>query len=264
MTRSEFLRSGLLPPQELAQLLCSALGVDRARLYIEPELQIPAAVARTLRTQVQRRQQGWPLQYLVGQAWFWSRPLAVGPGVLVPRQETEILVQEVIARAPTGGRVADIGTGSGAIALALGVERPDLKITAVERSKLALRYARRNLAGVADVVEGNLLAPLAEPQDVIASNPPYVAERDYDSLPADVRHEPRAALLGGADGLAVVRRLARFAPAHLRAGGWLILEIGAGQNEAALDILARGGFAECFAQQDLAGILRVVGGRVPC
>ncbi|MDA8344353.1 MAG: peptide chain release factor N(5)-glutamine methyltransferase [Thermaerobacter sp.] len=262
MTRAEFLRSGQLPQQELAQLLCAAIGVDRAQLYIEPRLEVPAMAARRLKSQVARRQEDWPIQYLLGQAWFWSRPLVVGPGVLVPRPETEIVVQEMLARAPVGGRVADIGTGSGAIALAVGIERSDLRIVAVERSRRALRYARQNLAGIADVLEGDLFAPLREPQDVIASNPPYVRERDYAMLPPDVRHEPRGALVGGADGLTVVRRLVRGAPGRLAKGGWLILEVGAGQEEEVLSLLERGGFTERFVQEDLAGIPRVVGGKL--
>ncbi len=264
MTRGEFLRTGGLPRQELAQLLCAALSLDRAQIYTAPELDIPAPLLRKLRGQVRRRLEGWPLQYLLGTAWFWSRPLRVGPGVLVPRPETEILVQEALRRAPVGGRVADIGTGSGAIALALGVERPDLHIVAVEKSRRALRYARQNLAGIAEAVEGDLLSPLREVQDVIVSNPPYISADEYRSLPSDVRREPRAALHGGPDGLAVVRRLAEKAPGHLARGGWIILEVGAGQAENALQILEQSGFVERFAQEDLAGIPRVVGGRTPC
>jgi release factor glutamine methyltransferase len=264
MTRGEFLRTGALPRQELAQLLCAALSVDRAQIYTAPDVDVPTPVLRTLQEQVRRRQEGWPLQYLLGTAWFWSRQLSVGPGVLVPRPETEILVQEALRRAPAGGRIADIGTGSGAIALALGVERPDLHITAVEKSRRALRYARKNLAGIAEVVEGDLLSPIHAAQDVIVSNPPYVSADEYRTLPPDVRREPRAALYGGEDGLAVVRRLAGSAPKHLERGGWLMLEIGAGQAESARKILEQKGFLDCFSQVDLAGIPRVVGGRTPC
>ena len=263
MTRGEFLRTGGLPPQELAQLLCAALSLDRAQIYIAPEAVIPPGALRRLRSQVRRRQEGWPLQYILGQAWFWSHALAVGPGVLVPRPETEILVQEALQRAPRGGRVADIGTGSGAIALALAAERPDLAITAVERSRRALRYARRNLAGRARLLEGDLLAPLREPQEMIVSNPPYVAAGELPKLAPDVRREPRAALAGGPDGLAVVRRLVRGAPRHLAPGGWLILEVGQGQSPQVLALLAAAGYRERFAAPDLAGVARVVGGRAP-
>lgn len=264
MTRAQFLRSGQLPPQELAQLLSQVLGVDRAQLYIAGDLEIPKVSLRKLQGMVRRRREGWPLQYLVGEAWFWSRPLVVGPGVLVPRPETEVLVQEVLRRAPQGGLVADIGTGSGAVALAVATARPDLRVTAVERSRRALRYARQNLAGIAQVLEGNLLSPLREPQDVIASNPPYVATGEYSALPDDVRREPRAALLAGDDGLDVIRRLVRGAPRRLSAGGWLMLEVGAGQAAKTLELLRQADFADCFTEQDLQGIPRIVGGRRAC
>ncbi len=262
MTRGEFLGKAELPRPELVQLLCAQLGLERAQVYLAPEQEIPPADLRHLSEQVTRRRDGWPLQYLVGSAWFWSQRLRVGPGVLVPRPETETLVQEAIERAPVGGRVADIGTGSGAIALALGMERPDLRITAVEKSRLALRYARENLAGIADVLEGDLLAPLREPQEMIVSNPPYVALSQYAELPADVRREPRGALLGGADGLSVVRRIVRGAPGRLAGGGWLLLEVGQGQSAAVQELMAGAGFQDLFAQADLAAIPRVVGGRL--
>lgn len=262
MTRSGFLAAGPLPAAERLILLCWALGSDRAEVYRRPHEPVPAAAAVRLDAAVRRRAAGWPLQYVTGEAWFWSHKLRVGPGVLVPRPETETLVDAALERLQGGGRVADIGTGSGAIALALAGERPDLEVTAVERSPRALRYARQNLGPEVRLLRGDLLQPLTAPQDVIVSNPPYVSAAEYGDLAPDVRREPRTALVGGRDGLSVLRRLARGAGQHLRPGGWLLVEIGAGQGEAVQEIFAAEGFGDIFLRTDLAGLARVVGGRL--
>ncbi len=264
MTARELLSVGELPPRELLILLCHHLGVDQAEIYRDLDRPLPAPLLRRLRRDIEKRREGWPLQYLTGNAWFWSLPINVGKGVLVPRAETETLVEVASALAPAGGRLADIGTGSGAILAAVAVERPDLRLVGVERSRQALRFAERNLAGRAEVFGGDLCAPLREPQDVIVANLPYVREDEYDGLPADVRREPRMALVSGKDGLRAVRRLVRQAPDHLVPGGWLLLEIGAGQSGDVTALLARRGFQEILRQLDLRGIERVVGGRWPC
>lgn len=264
MTCRELLARGELPVRELLILLSHELGVDQAAIYRDIDRPLPAISARRLRRQVAKRQEGWPLQYLTGRAWFWSLPIEVGRGVLVPRPETETLVEAACRLAPQGGSLADIGTGSGAILAAVAVERPDLHLTGVERSITALRYAEKNLGDHAELVQGDLCNPLGEPQDVIVANLPYVPAAAYAALPADVRREPRGALLGGEDGLDPVRRLVRQAPRHLRPAGWLLLEVGDGQSDAAAGILARGGFAEIFRQKDLSGVERVVGGRLAC
>lgn len=261
MTREEFLRAGPLPPAERLILLSWALGLDRGQIYLHPRETIPAGALRRVHAAVRRRCAGDPLPYITGEAFFWSMKLRVGPGVLVPRPETETLVEEAVRRAPEGGLVADIGTGSGAIALALSTARPDLRITAVERSRRALRYARQNLGPKVTLVEGDLLRPITEPQDVIVANPPYISEGEMRSLPADVLREPRAALYGGPDGLDLYRRLAAGAPRRLRSGGWLLVEIGAAQGDTVPEIFAREGLRELFVRQDLAGRDRVVGGR---
>ena len=264
MTRRDLLAHGGLPPRETLMLLAHALELDQVAIYRELDAEVPAAALRRVRSQIRKRQGGWPLQYLTGTAWFWSVPLAVGPGVLVPRPETETLVEAACARAPLGGRLADIGTGSGAILAAVAVERPDLKLVGVERSQIALRYARQNLEGCAQVLQGDLCAPLADRQDVIVANLPYVRSDEYADLPADVRREPRMALVSGADGLRAIRRLVRQAADHLTPGGWLLLEVGAGQSREVAGLLARRGFQDMVSQEDLAGIERVVGGRWTC
>lgn len=261
MTRGEFLGAGPLPPAERLILLCWALSIDRGDVYLHLDAPIAAGKAARLRAAVRRRFSGWPIQYVTGEAWFWSLRLKVGPGVLVPRPETETLVEEAIAHAPQGAHVADIGTGSGAIALALHTARGDLEVTAIERSRRALRYARANLPPEVELLEGDLLAPLAAPQHVLVSNPPYVSESEYAALAEDVRREPRAALLAGPDGLRTVRRLVQGGLRQLRPGGWLIVEIGAGQGAQAQELFERAGYRDVFLRRDLAGLARVVGGR---
>ncbi len=264
MTARELLGSGELPPREVLILLSHRLGADQAAIYRDLDRPLPASLLRRLRRDIARRREGWPLQYLTGRAWFWSLPLDVGPGVLVPRPETETLVQVACDVAPVGGRLADIGTGSGAILAALAVERPDVQLVGVERSRRACRFAERNLAGRAEVLCGDLCAPLREPQDVLVANLPYVREDEYPDLPDDVRREPKMALVSGRDGLRAVRRLVRQAPGHLRPGGWLLLEIGAGQSGSVADLLEGRGFQEILRKEDLGGIERVVGGRWLC
>ena len=264
MTLRELLNARELPPREMLILLSHHLGVDQAQIYRDLDRPLEPQVLRHIRQDAERRRAGWPLQHLTGRAWFWSLPLDVGRGVLVPRPETETLVEAACKRAPAGGALADIGTGSGAILAAMSVERPDLRLTGVEKSPVALRYAARNLEGRAEVLLGDLCAPLAGAQDVIVANLPYVRLDEYAKLPDDVRHEPRMALVSGADGLAAIRRLVRQGPAHLRPGGWLLLEIGAGQADAVAEMLGRQGFLDIFRQEDLSGIERVVGGRRPC
>ena len=264
MTAREILAAGELPQREILILLAHALDVDQAAVYRDLDRPLPAEPLRRIRRQIARRREGWPLQYLTGQAWFWSRPLQVGRGVLVPRPETETLVEAACRRAPSGGRLADIGTGSGAILAAIAAERPDLRLVGVERSAVALRFAEQNLDGLAQVLQGDLCAPLGEPQSVIVANLPYVTTDEMEALPRDVQREPRMALLGGKDGLALIRRLVQDAPSHLVPGGWLLLEVGRGQSDAVAQLLERRGFLDIFRQEDLWGVERVVGGRLPC
>jgi release factor glutamine methyltransferase len=248
--------SGVDTPRLDAEvLLAHALGVDRAALYADPTREVAGAAARTFRDLVRRRTVGRePVAYLVGAKGFRHLDLAVDPRVLVPRPETELLV-EVGLELPRGARVVDVGTGSGAVALALKHERPDLDVRGTDVSADALAVARANAARLgldvafaqADLFDG-------EP-DAVLSNPPYV--RDGDALPPEVaRHEPVGALRAGPDGLDVIRRLvARCAEAGVPL---LAVEVGAGQADTVAALASGAAFGEVATRRDLAGIERVV------
>ena len=218
---------------------------------------------------VARRLAGVPMQYITGEAEFFGLPFAVASGVLIPRPETEHLVEEVIrlAAAITEPRIADIGTGSGAISVALAHSLPLARITATDLSPQALAIARQNAVrnSVEDRIEffeGDLLAPLAgQSFYIIASNPPYVPLLDRDSLSIEVRdHEPHSALFAGDDGLSIYRRLIPEARKSLVPGGWLVMEIGYGQQPAIEQLMLTNGWEEVHFIADYQGIPRVAVG----
>jgi release factor glutamine methyltransferase len=221
---------------------------------------------------VSRRLTGEPIQYIAGEAEFYRMPFFVDRNVLIPRPETEHLVEKVVALAPLfhEARILDVGTGSGAIAVSLAHEWPDALVAATEISDAALKLARRNAErlGFADRVRflnGDLLAPVAGEQfDIVVSNPPYVPERDRSALSAEVRDfEPAQALFAGEDGLEVYRRLIPAAFSVLVPGGYIALEIGFGQSDAVRSLLAESGFAQIEFANDLQGIPRVATARRP-
>jgi release factor glutamine methyltransferase len=250
------------PRLDAELLLGHALGVDRAALLTAPEREVTGPAVRAFQDLVRRRSVGRePVAYLVGRRGFRHLELAVDARVLVPRPETELLV-EVALGLPRGARVVDVGTGSGAVALALKDERPDLDVVATDVSQDALAVARANAARLGldvGLLHGDLLDGAGD-VDAIVANPPYVAEADRAALPPEVaRHEPPVALFAGADGLEVVRRLTAAAGAS--SARFTALEVGAGQARKVERLLQAAGFTSTQRHQDLAGIERVVVGR---
>jgi len=254
--------------RETEVLLAHALGRDRAWLYAHSEDALPVERAIAFHQLLVRRAAGEPIAYLTGHREFWSLDLAVTPDVLIPRAETELLVELALQKIPQGVRVeiADLGTGSGAIALALARERPRASVLASDASAAALGVARDNARrlgiGNVEFFESDWLAAFGVRHfDVIVSNPPYIAENDAHLGQGDPRFEPRAALVAGADGLDAIRVLVRDAPAHLKTGGWLLFEHGFAQGPACRALIERGGFADVFTAADLEARDRVSGGR---
>jgi release factor glutamine methyltransferase len=251
-------------------LLLHALGIPQTMLFTEPDRVLTAAEQAAYAAAIARRAAAEPVQYITGQQEFYGLTLKVSPAVLIPRPETELLVEAVLERLPSdrAANLLDVGTGSGAIAIALAHNRPMAWVTAIDLSKAALAVARGNAAahGVAARVrflESDLLAAVADELfDVVVSNPPYVPEEDRESLSPQVRdYEPGMALFAGESGLAVYKRLIPQAFKALRAGGILALEIGYGQREAVAQLLNAWDGFQSF--DDLQGIPRVVLARKP-
>ncbi len=249
-------------------LLAHVLGCSRSTLYAHPQRRLQPQQAAAFEHLLARRSAGEPLAYLIGEREFWSLALAVTPATLVPRPETELLLERALALMPAESavRVADLGTGSGAIAIALARERPHAHISATDSSAAALAVARDNArrhdCGHIVFRHGDWLAALAgESFDLIVSNPPYVAAGDPALTGDGVRFEPRDALAAGADGLDDLRTIIATAGPHLRAGGWLLLEHGHDQAAAVARLLQQHGFEHVDCQRDGAGQPRVSGGR---
>jgi len=245
------------PRLDAELLLAEALGLNRGALLTRPELVLAPDQARRFAEHARRRREREPVAYILGRQGFRFVELLVDRRVLVPRPETELLVEVGLELAP-GSRVVDVGTGSGAVALALACERPDLQLLGTDSSAAALELARANAAQLAPgvvMLHGDLLEPVDGPVDAVLSNPPYVAEGD-PVAPEVSRHEPRAALWAGGDGLDVLRRL----PGAARAAGasLLAVEVGAGQAAAVAGLMRAAGAAGVEVRRDLAGIDRVV------
>ena len=252
-------------------LLSTALGVDRLQLYLQYDRPLSSDEREAFKPLLRRRASREPLQYIIGRTGFRQLELKTDPRVLIPRPETEVLVQEVLDWASAGraslGRVWDMGTGTGAVALSLVAEGACTRVVATDVSPEALSVAADNaelydVSGIVEFREGSLFEPLNEGEefDVIVSNPPYIAEGDRWELQPEVRDwEPPEALFAGEDGLSVIRRLVAGAPEYLLAGGLLALECGVGQAQRiAADLNATGAFAVVRIRPDLTGRPRVV------
>jgi release factor glutamine methyltransferase len=261
-------RHGVESPRETAEaLLVYFLGTDRAGLYLRAE-GLDTRTARLYGRALCQRCHGVPLQYLVGEQQFMDLVLGVAPGVFVPRPETEVLVEVAVETLDAREEpvVVDVGTGTGAIALAVKRLRPDARVVATDVSEHAVRVARANASRLAlevEIIEGDLLDPapqdLRRAIDTIVSNPPYVTRDENEDLPAEVRAEPYESLVGGTD---VHGRLASQATSWLRPGGWLVMEIGASQGEEVAGLLRRAEFEDVEVLPDLTGRDRVVRGRL--
>jgi len=251
-------------------LLAHVLDRSRAWLHTWPESPLSRAELERFAQLVEKRRQGVPIAYLTGYCEFWSLELEVNPATLIPRPETELLVELALGHIPAGRmlQVADLGTGSGAIALAVARERPRCRIVATDRSEEALATARRNAAllgieGISFRCGDWYEALQGERFDLILSNPPYVAEGDPHLQQGDLRFEPRPALAAGGDGLDAIRLLVRDGYHHLRPGGRLLLEHGFDQGIAVRGLMQQAGYREIATHRDLAGHERVTAGRLP-
>ncbi len=268
-TVGEALAKSWLAPIDAQVLLAHVVGRERSWLVAHRDDALTRAEADAFAALVARRRAGEPVAYLVGQREFWGLMLTVTPAVLVPRPETETLVELVLDRLPDDRpvRVLDLGTGSGAIALAIASERSRAEVVAVDVSTAALAVARGNAdaLGLRHVTfrESDWYADVgAAPFDVIVSNPPYVAAGDPHLAQDDLRHEPRGALVAGVDGLGALRTIVAGAPARLVPGGALVVEHGYDQAEAVQGLLRAAGFDNVVGRRDLAGIVRVAAGRL--
>ncbi len=272
-TRAHFEKQAVDAPRLTAELLLAhTLKVDRVKLYVDLDRPLEKEELSAYRGLIQRRLGGEPTQYLVGHKEFYGRRFEVDPRVLIPRPETELLVEAVLRELPKDApcRVLDLCTGSGCVAVTVAAERPQASVWAVDLSPRALEVARLNadkhgVAGRVTFYEGDLYAPLPPGArfDVVASNPPYVKSAELPGLQREVQREPKEALDGGADGLDVVRRIAAHALPHLKPGGLLALEIGDDHGEAVRQVLVRAGCHDVRIEKDLARHDRLGFGRAP-
>ncbi len=257
------------PRLDAELLLAHCLGVGRSHLYARPECGIAPNAVDSYRELLAQRVAGVPLAYLLGEKEFWSLSLRVSPDTLIPRPETELLVEMALSRLQGAERIAELGTGCGAIAIALAHELPAASITATEQSTAALEVARANAvthdAGRIHFVRGNIddwFEPLgSQAFDLILSNPPYVADADAGFNHGEIRFEPRTALAAGPDGLDALQAIIAGVGPYLHHGGWLLLEHGADQGQAVRAALEAAGFCDIETRCDLAGLERATAGR---
>ena len=267
-TQGHFAKNGVDAPRLTAEiLLAHALGCDRVRLYLDFDKPLGAPELDLFRELVRRRAAGEPTAWLTGRRAFRGHDFRVTPDVLVPRPETELLVDAALEALPQGGSLLEPCTGSGCIALSVALERPDARVVATELSPAALAVARENAAALGARVEllaGDLDAPVppGERFDVIVSNPPYIPSGELAGLSREVRGEPRMALDGGPDGLDLLRRIVAGAPARLSPGGVLVLEMHESHAGPLPALCRAAGFATAEVRPDLAGLPRLVVARL--
>lgn len=268
-TTDYFTTKGIDNPRLDAELLLAhLLELDRVGLYMNYDRPLTAAELDKIRPLVQQRGKREPLQYLLGSTEFWSLNFNVSPAVLIPRADTEILVEEAIKRAGTKGQLLDVGTGSGAIAISLATELPEWQITGLDISTAALAVAAKNIdinrvKKQVQLVQGDLAKLPAHQYDLIVSNPPYIAQHEWDNLMPEVRcFEPQLALLATNDGLECYQQLTRQAKTKLKTNGWLLVEIGYNQATAVTALFAAAGLKHIYMREDYAGQPRVVGGQL--
>jgi release factor glutamine methyltransferase len=255
------------PRLDAELLLAHVLGKSRSYLHTWPERELDAQQLECYQAALSRRQAGEPVAYILGQQGFWSLELEVASHTLIPRPDTELLVETVLALLPaTPAALLDLGTGTGAIALALASERPAWRLTGVDRVAEAVALAERNRARLklanASFVASHWFSALAgQRYQLIVSNPPYIAADDRHLAEGDVRFEPSSALVAGADGLDDIRLIIQQAPNYLQAGGWLLLEHGFDQAAAVRELLSARGFSAVESRRDLGGHERISLGR---
>ena len=270
MTVADLQRMASLEPLEVRILLGFALNLTRVQLITQSERRITAEEAVQLRDVFSRRLQGEPIAYITGQREFYGLEFSVTLDVLIPRHETELLVELAIERLLPSGRLLDMGTGSGAIAIAVAHERPDAQVTALDASDAALDVAQSNASRLlpqrknpVSFLNSDWYGALEEGQtfSVIAANPPYIHQDDVHLQKGDLRYEPQGALTDHDDGLQALRTITMSAQKHLESSGWLLMEHGFDQGEAVREMIRAAGFDEVQTWRDLAGIERVTGGR---
>jgi release factor glutamine methyltransferase len=263
---AELLRTPGLAPLDARVLLRAALGATDAQLAAHPERVLAERERVRFTELVQRRRAGEPVAYLVGSREFYGLAFKVTPAVLIPRPETELLVEAALERMQAGAecRVLDLGTGSGCVAVAIAKEHPGARVTATDISPAALTIARENAAAHGadiELIESDWFAALAGCRfDVIVANPPYIADGDPHLLQGDVRFEPRGALVSGSAGLDAIETIVECAGSHLAPGGILLFEHGYQQGACSRVLLAAHHYAEIFTRRDLSDIERVTGG----
>jgi len=254
------------PRLDAELLLAHVLGLDRVGLYMNYDRPLDAEELNKLRPLVKRRGQREPLQYLLGSTEFWSLEFKVSPAVLIPRADTEILVEEALSKVDESGLLLDVGTGSGAIVVSLAKELEQWQCEGIDLSTEALAIAQENVDGnqVTDRVElfqADLNQLPQKKYNLIVSNPPYIAQDEWETLMPEVRdHEPQMALIAEREGLACYQSLLDQASDHLLTGGWLLVEIGYQQAEAVKQLFIDAGFSDVYMREDYAGQPRVVGG----